>query len=105
MNTDKERPEETAIRVRGIGRDEPMRFEVVVADGKSGTHYQVAMSRIDFERLSGGNATPEECVRAAFQFLLDREPAESILRRFDISVISRYFPEFRREFRRYLDGR
>jgi hypothetical protein len=31
-----------------------------------------------------------------FQFLLDREPKVSILRRFDVTGISRYFPEFRR---------
>jgi hypothetical protein len=29
--------------------------------------------------------------------LLDREPKESILGRFDAMVISRYFPEFERE--------
>jgi hypothetical protein len=37
-----------------------------------------------------------------FQFLLEREPKESILRRFDVTVISRYFPEFEREFPHYL---
>jgi hypothetical protein len=34
--------------------------------------------------------------------LLDREPKESILRRFDVTAISRYFPEFGREMPRYL---
>jgi hypothetical protein len=34
--------------------------------------------------------------------LLDREPKEAILSRFDVSVISRYFPEFERELPRYL---
>ena len=46
--------------------------------------------------------TPERCLEAAFRFLLDREPKESILRRFDVTVISRYFPEFERELPRYL---
>jgi hypothetical protein len=41
-------------------------------------------------------------VEAAFQFLLDREPKESILVSFDVSVIARYFPEFERELPRYL---
>ena len=49
-----------------------------------------------------GTQTPEHCIEAAFQFLLDREPKESILRRFDIAVISRYFPEFERELPGYL---
>jgi hypothetical protein len=34
--------------------------------------------------------------------LLEREPKESILRRFDVKAISRYFPEFEREMPRYL---
>jgi hypothetical protein len=38
----------------------------------------------------------------AFRFLLDREPKESILGRFDVTAISRYFPEFERELPHYL---
>jgi hypothetical protein len=34
--------------------------------------------------------------------LLDREPKESILRHFDVTAISSYFPEFEREMPRYL---
>ena len=45
---------------------------------------------------------PFICIEAAFQFLLDREPKESILRHFDVTVISHYFPEFERELPRYL---
>jgi hypothetical protein len=41
-------------------------------------------------------------VPAAFRFLLDREPKESILGHFDVTAISRYFPEFYRELPRYL---
>ena len=44
-----------------------------------------------------GAHTPELCIEAAFRFLLDREPKESILRWFDITVICRYFPDFERE--------
>ena len=35
-------------------------------------------------------------------FLLDREPKESILEHFDVTVISRYFREFERELPSYL---
>ena len=35
-------------------------------------------------------------------FATIREPKESILRRFDVTVISRYFPEFERQMPRYL---
>jgi hypothetical protein len=49
------------------------------------------MVRDTCERLTAGTHTPERCIEAAFEFLLDREPEESILRRFDVTVISRYF--------------
>ena len=54
------------------------------------------------EQLTAGKHTPERCLEAAFRFLLDREPKESILGRFDVTAISRYFPEFEREMARYL---
>ena len=38
-------------------------------------------------------------VRASFEFLLEREPAGSILPRFDLSVIERYFPGWPEEMR------
>ena len=62
--------------------------------------HHVTTSREMCERLMAGKHTPERCLEAAFRFLLDREP--SILRRFDVTVISRYFPEFEREMPRYL---
>jgi hypothetical protein len=34
------------------------------------------------DRLTTGNHTPKHCLEAAFRFLLDREPKESILSRF-----------------------
>jgi len=105
MNAEKSVPADTSIRVRTVGHDEPMQFEVAVQDREGEVHYLVTMSHADFERLGGGNAAPEACVRAAFLFLLDREPKESILRRFRVSVIEQYFPEFYGGFPRYLDAR
>ena len=77
-------------------------FEVTVGDGASKTRHSVTMSAEAHKRLSGGRADEEHVLEAAFRFLLDREPKESILRRFDVSVISHYFPEFERELPRYL---
>ena len=39
-------------------------------------------------------ATPEELLEASFAFLLEREPKEAIMRRFELPVIERYFPEY-----------
>jgi hypothetical protein len=76
-------------------------YAVVVRDGGAETRHEVTLKAADLARLGQG-ASGAALVQAAFAFLLDREPKESILRRFDVSVIARYFPEFERELPRYL---
>jgi hypothetical protein len=90
------------IEVKRISEDGAFDFEVVVREGEGETRHHVTMSRETCERLTAGKHTPERCLEAAFRFLLDREPKESILGRFDVTAISRYFPEFEREMPRYL---
>jgi len=90
------------IEVKRISEGGAFDFEVVVREGEGETRHHVTMSREMYERLTAGKHTPERCLEAAFQFLLDREPKESILRRFDVTAISRYFPEFEREISHYL---
>ena len=90
------------IQVRRTGEGAPLEFEVVVREGKGETRHEVTMTRECAERLTAGKHTPERSLEAAFRFLLDREPKESILSHFDVTVISRYFPDFEREVPRYL---
>jgi hypothetical protein len=90
------------IEVRRTGEGDPLAFEVVVREGGGETRHRVTMARATCERLTGDRHPPEACLEAAFRFLLDREPKESILGSFDVSVISRYFPEFERELPSYL---
>jgi hypothetical protein len=75
-------------------------FRVTVGEGDGETRHGVTVSRDDYERLGGGGGSPEEFVRRCFRFLLERESKESILSRFDVGVIGRYFPEFEREIAR-----
>jgi len=77
-------------------------FHVTVRESGSQSNHTVRVPEGLYKKLSGGKATKPECVKAAFKFLLDREPKESILREFELSVIARYFPEFEREFKNYL---
>jgi hypothetical protein len=91
-----------AIDVKRLADGDPLEFEVVVREGQGETRHQVTMGRALCDKLAAGKHTPEACLDAAFRFLLDREPKESILRRFDVTVIARYFPEFERELPRYL---
>ena len=88
------------IEVRPIGDGDPMWFEVAVTDGTT-THHEVTMSARDYRRLAQGR-TPDQLVEAAFRFLLDREPKDAILGRFDVKVIGSYFPEFEQKLPEYL---
>lgn len=90
------------IEVRRTAQTDPLQFDVVVGDDRGRQHYQVSLSRADWARLTGEAYEPEDCIRAAFNFLLAHEPRESILRRFDVSVIPSYFPEFEKQLPRYL---
>ena len=90
------------IKVARTSDLDPMCFEVTVEEHADHTRHVVTLSHEDYRRLSAPGCTPERCVRAAMQFLLEREPKESILARFDVSVISRYFPEFEASLGGYL---
>ncbi len=68
---------------------------MTVREAGSETRHSVRVERADLQTLHPGAQDPSELVRASFQFLLEREPKESILRRFALSEIERYFPEFR----------
>jgi hypothetical protein len=94
--------ERVVVDMRQLGEGDPLEFEVVVCEGGGESHHLVTMTSNACGRLAKGACTPEICVEAAFRFLLDREPKESILPRFEVTVISRYFPEFERELQRYL---
>jgi hypothetical protein len=90
------------IEVRLTGQADPLEFEAVVREENGESRHHVTMSRQLCERLRAGRHAPERCVEAALRFLLDREPKESILDRFDVAVIPRYFPEFESELSLYL---
>lgn len=91
----------TAIDVRRIEDGDPLVFKVTVRDQGSETQHRVTLSRKDLQRLGGG-ADAQKFIAAAFRFLLDHEAKESILARFDVSVIAGYFPEFEQNLPRYL---
>jgi hypothetical protein len=78
------------------------KFHVRVIEAGSETTHDVTVSPNDYTRLTSGKTEPEELVRRSFEFLLEREPKESILTRFDLSVIGRYFPEYEKEIKRRL---
>lgn len=80
---------------------ESPRFAVTIIEDDSETRHETTLRETYLRRLGKG-ASAEALVAAAFRFLLDREPKEAILARFDISLIAHYFPEFDQEIGRYL---
>jgi len=58
------------------------------------TQHEVSVSAAELDRFGHGATDPTSLVDRSFRFLLEHEPKESILRRFAISDIDRYFPEY-----------
>jgi hypothetical protein len=78
------------------------RFRVRVIEAGSESIHQVTLDPKDYAKLAGATVEPEKLIHKSFEFLLEREPKESILSRFDLSVIGRYFPEYEREIKKRL---
>jgi hypothetical protein len=74
---------------------------VTLGDDERATTHEVTVDREVLEDLAPG-ATPEELVRVSFEFLLEREPRESIMRRFELPIIGRFFGDYRDEMLRRL---
>jgi hypothetical protein len=80
------------IRVAGTG---PGIYQVTVESGST-TQHTVTVTPEYWQRLTGGRVPAETLVEKSFEFLLERESNNSILRSFDLPVIQRYFPEYER---------
>jgi len=78
------------------------RFVVTIREGGSQTVHSVSLEDDDLRRIGGGTVSGVELVRRSFEFLLEREPKESILGTFALPVIGRYFAEYEREMRSRL---
>jgi hypothetical protein len=92
-----------SITVRETATQPKLEFAVEVRDAGGSSRHTVTLdpallARLTAQRPVGGEAF----VEAVFEFLLEREPKDSILSRFDVSVVSRYFPEFETGISGYL---
>jgi hypothetical protein len=78
--------------------------EITESDGSgSKTDHQVTLDRDYYMNLTEkGRVIPEEFIKKSFEFLLNRETKDSVLRQFNISEINNYFPEFEKEIKNAL---
>ena len=77
-------------------------FQVTVADSMTTTH-EVTVNDQSLTDLTDDKVTKEQLLEFSFNFLLDREPNTSILSKFDINVISKYFSDYRYEVKRWCN--
>ena len=70
--------------------------EASVDDGGTSGRHVVTVAAEDADRLAAAHDQRgvERLVDETFAFLLEREPRSSILTTFDLTVVSRYFPDY-----------
>lgn len=80
------------------------RCAVTIDDGRGTSAHEVTVATENATDLAAAadQSDVERLVYETMAFLLEREPKESILRRFDLTVVGRYFPEFEAEIRSRL---
>lgn len=84
------------VTVTSIGGD---RYRVEITGH---TRHEVTAGAGVLGRVARPGEDAAATIRRAFAFLLDREPPESILPRFPLEVVGRYFPDFWEEMARPL---
>ncbi len=83
-----------------VKRKSEQKFVVTIKERGIGTEHVVTLDDEYYQHLTDGEMTREELIEMSFKFLLEREPKESILSRFNLKVINSYFPEFEKKTRR-----
>ncbi len=92
----------SGIRITRAGAHE-YTVEVTAGDDTTSHHVIVPQSLLADWGLE--DSDEEAVVRESFAFLLEREPATSILPDFSLAIIPRYFPEYGEELPKRLGGR
>ena len=92
------------IEVRCAAIPTGWRCAVSIDDGRGTSVHDVTVAAEDATDLAAAadQSDVERLVYETAAFLLEREPKESILRAFDLTVVGRYFPEFESEIRSRL---
>ena len=78
------------------------KFEITVKANQITKHVVNVTDEMLFN-LTKNNISKEELLNFSFNFLLEREPNTLILSSFDLTVISKYFPEYTKRVRDICD--
>jgi len=82
-----------------VERKNDREFLVIVKEDDTKTEHIVSLDEDYYQYLSQEKITKEELIQKSFEFLLKKESKESILSRFNLKVIERYFPEYEEKIR------
>ncbi len=86
------------VSVEALGQHE---YEVRVSDGDAETRHRVHVPDGFLDQFDAG-VDEQTVVEESFAFLLDHEPASSIMGEFSLTVIADYFPDYPDDLRRRL---
>lgn len=84
----------TEIHVQVDEKNDQYVAEVTVDESGSSTNHTVQVDKSYYEKLTSGKQPPEILIKRSFEFLLEREPKESIMKNFNLTVINRYFGDY-----------
>lgn len=76
-------------------------FKVSVTKDFSTVHIVLLNDRFH-QDVSNNKLTKTELITKSFEFLLKRESNQSILKKFNLEVISQYFPEYIDEIKKLI---
>jgi hypothetical protein len=69
-------------------------FLVTIEEKSSSPEHTVTVDDDYYQNLTVGKTTKEELIKRSFEFLFEREPKESILSKFNLRIIKKYFLEY-----------
>ena len=89
------------IKITKTSEDENQFQFSVEVDSNSKTAHQVTVDKDYLKKLSvnSSQSSVEDLVKKSFEFLLEIESNQAILKEFNLEVISRYFPEYEGEIK------
>jgi hypothetical protein len=85
-----------------VSKKSDQEFVVTIKEKETQTEHLVTLDDKYYQNLTNGEIPKEDLVKKSFVFLLQREPKESILSKFDLRIIKNYFPEYEEKIKQEL---
>jgi len=84
------------IEVKKINEQE---YVVTIKEENGSSKHLVILDDEYYRELTDEKISKDALIKRSFEFLLKREPKESILSKFDLRIINNYFPEYESEIK------